>query len=396
MTDELMLALDDCLRAMEAGYALEAALARHPQLADELRPLLMAAQTARPLTPIRVPRQSEDASRVRYLARARALRSAPRPGQAFLSSLTFAARLALIVLIVFIAGLGVVTASAQALPGDALYGLKRAVEQVQLNVAPADARAALEQAIEERRVQETRAVLAQGRTVEVEFTGRVEQMAGERWIIRGFIVLVPLNLQTGIALGDKVTVFGLAQPEGLIRAARLEKRDEAAPLPPTETPRPTSTLAFSATPIPITVTEAPEDTEAPESTTTPGSGGRGPSPSDTPRPTSTPGSGSGPSPSNTPQPPTPGGGSGPSPSNTPQPSETPRPTDDDETDEPDEEEFKGTVEAIGGTWMISGRAVVITAETEIRNNPQVGDRVEVKAWRLNDGTLVARRIEKED
>jgi hypothetical protein len=46
-------------------------------------------------------------------------------------------------------------------------------------------------------------------------------------------------------------------------------------------------------------------------------------------------------------------------------------------------------------WTVDGQAVIVTAETEIRDNPQIGDRVEVRALRQPDGTLIATRIEKD-
>lgn len=103
--------------------------------------------------------------------------------------------------------------------------------------------------------------------------------------------------------------------------------------------------------------------------------------------------------------PTPGAVASPLPSNTPPPTATPplpltpAPTATDHatgTPEPEETEFEGVVESTGGVWVIGGQAVVVNAQTEFRGNPQLGDQVEVKAWRFTDGTLVARRIEKKN
>jgi hypothetical protein len=75
---------------------------------------------------------------------------------------------------------------------------------------------------------------------------------------------------------------------------------------------------------------------------------------------------------------------------------TPEPTpsvEASETDEPEEVEFEGTVTAINGNvWTIGGQSVIVTGETELEDNPQVGSYVEVRAWQNLDGTLVARRI----
>lgn len=92
----------------------------------------------------------------------------------------------------------------------------------------------------------------------------------------------------------------------------------------------------------------------------------------------------------------------PAPPSTPTPAltatPTPRPTrTPTSTPEEEEVEWKGTLQAIAGTtWVIDGRAVEVTAETEIQGNPQVGDRVEVKARRRADGVWVALKIERED
>jgi len=87
--------------------------------------------------------------------------------------------------------------------------------------------------------------------------------------------------------------------------------------------------------------------------------------------------------------------SGPSASNTPRPSETREPT---ETDQPDDDEIKleGILESMnGGIWVVAGQSVSVTGATDIRDSVQVGDRVEVRAVRQADGTLVAIRVEKD-
>jgi hypothetical protein len=61
---------------------------------------------------------------------------------------------------------------------------------------------------------------------------------------------------------------------------------------------------------------------------------------------------------------------------------------------PAEERLEGIVQAIGGVWVVGGQAAIVTENTEIKDNPQLGDRVEVRALRYWDGTLVATRIRK--
>ncbi|MDW8326129.1 MAG: DUF5666 domain-containing protein [Anaerolineales bacterium] len=403
MNDGVLIeALDDCLRAMEAGATLEAVLARHPQLADELRPMLTAVQSVRPMQPLRVPRQSEEASHARFMARARELRrSHSRAARGRWSRFSLVPRLALAVLALALGGFGVVTASTNSLPGDPLYGVKRTVEQAQLSLAPAEARPALEREFEQRRLAETQAVLTQQREVEVEFTGLVQAVIGERWQIAGFTVQVRAGLAGDAGVGDTVKVWGRTRADGLIIAARLEKRAEGGMPAPTPTAEPSATPPAPTTQAPA-LTATPQITETSRPTAIP------------PTATPTPGTGVSPAPMNT-LPPTPAITNTVSPTMSPPATVAPAPIvtaapttsppttvaptstgDDTETPEPEEIEFEGVVESTGGVWVIGGQTVVVNAQTEFRNNPQTGDWVRVKAWRLTDGTLVARRIEKKN
>ena len=69
---------------------------------------------------------------------------------------------------------------------------------------------------------------------------------------------------------------------------------------------------------------------------------------------------------------------------------------DDRTDlsNSSEIEFYGTVQSIDGEiYLIDGRQVAVTVNTEVEDTIQVGDRVEVHAWVAEDGSLTAREIE---
>ncbi len=72
--------------------------------------------------------------------------------------------------------------------------------------------------------------------------------------------------------------------------------------------------------------------------------------------------------------------------------------DDDDFDDPDNEvEFEGIVESMGGSvWVIAGRQVTVTPNTELEDDVQVGDMVEVEAIVDQDGNLIALEIELED
>jgi type VI secretion system secreted protein VgrG len=356
MTDELIMALDECLTAIASGTTVEAAVARYPALADELRPMLEAAQAAGASSaPVAIPHAVQMSSRAGFLARAAELRAGASPAfrRGFLPQLlttrAWATGLA-VVLALVIGTYGVVSASAPSLPGDALYGVKRTVEQVEMSLAPdPQTRAQLEEQFAVRRVDETRALTAQKREAQVEFRGLVESITGEQWSVAGMTVIVAngTRVNGSPAPGVWVEVSGATQLDGTVRALAVTVITGG------ETPTPTEPTA-SATVLP-TATRTPAPTE-PASPTL--------SADTTESATTTPA--------------------------TPASSTTPEPTAGVGV----EFEFTGIVESIGvNVWRISAQTVTVTASTELRGNPQVGQTVEVKAIRDASGVLVARRIE---
>lgn len=406
MNDELLTALDESLSAILAGESVEACLRRYPALADDLRPMLEAALGAHQLSAdVTVPRAAQNASRAQFLARAAELRS-PAPRRSRWGA--FNPRLlvnALGLLVAFVLGTySVAAVSAQSLPGEVLYGVKRAVEQTQLSFTfDPQARAHLQEQLTARRVEEVREVLAAGRVTDLEFGGVIEALNGERWTVAGLTVIVPaeaaltgvpvvglfvevqgqtqsnglirasavqvtglvfrgfinaiggetwqvgertilINAQTqlsgAMALGDEVDVTARLLGEGGILALRVALVEQQV------TPTTTPIVLPTATPLPVT---SPTPTLAASPTRTP-------SPTLTRTPDSTP------------------AGFG-----------------------EDEIEFTGLVESIGDTtWQVGGQTVLVTAETEIRDDPQVGDVVEVRARRDTQGVLTATRIRLEN
>jgi hypothetical protein len=57
-------------------------------------------------------------------------------------------------------------------------------------------------------------------------------------------------------------------------------------------------------------------------------------------------------------------------------------------------EFRGVVEAVGDFWIIDGKTVAITVQTEIKDGVGLGDLVKVEAVRAEDGSLTAIEIER--
>ncbi len=343
----------ECLDALAQGESLERILARYPEEAAQLRPLL---ETAAGLSALRMA-PSEAAkiqSRQTFLDQASLLRNArPRRTLAFLPRL--AAGFVAAAVVAGVVGTGAVAASGSALPGDPLYGLKRTVENVQLNTASSPTqRQILQQEFEQRRIDETNELLDIGRQSDVEFTGSIEVIQPNAWIVSGLVVQIEATTQiVGTPQINRVAeIRGMTGPKGLQASSiTIEASNE---------PEKTSTPE---------VTKTPEATETLESTET-----------QEPIKTSTPTMTAIPQPTTALQP-----------MATPHPTAVPEPTD---TPQPVEVDFTGSVDSMNqGAWIIDGTTVAVTSDTEIAGSINVGQRVKVKALRLNNGQLIATQIE---
>lgn len=338
MSDELITAFEDCVNALAAGASLDESLSHYPALLSDLRPLLEIAAAARALGMVgAVPREAEMASRARFVARA----VPPRPFQprGLLFGRSFKPWVLTLALIggVVLGAYGAVAASAQSLPGDLLYGVKRTVEQTELLLVPdPQSRTRLKAELEERRIEEVQIVTTQKRTTSVEFSGLVESIESDRWSVARITVIVPSRAQIEGApfLGAFVVVEGVSQADGTVLASQItivEEEPEGEKTPPaTMVPAPTISLMTSVPPTPIPEsgeTPAPDATEAPET----------------------------------------------------------------------DVEFTGAVESISDSlWRVGGQEVGINSATEILGNPEVGQHVKVEAARRAGGALIARRIEIEE
>jgi hypothetical protein len=361
--------LEEALRLLREGAPLEAVAARYPELAPALRAAYLLERARPPGPSLR----AELASRAAFLRRAEELRAARRPWAGILFGwLRYARAGAVLAGILLIAGMLHLLAQ-QSLPGDPLYGLKRAEEQVwlALTLDPVERRL-VEETLAARRWEEYRALAQRRGSGTVTWEGRIEGIEGTTWRIGGIPVEVfpETEIVGPVALDQRAMVTAFLGPEGRWIALRIQAIPEA----PTWTPEPTRTP------------EEIQETSTPTSTPT-----RTRPPTRTPGPTATPVPA--PAPTAIPSPTAPETSTP-----TPRPTKTPRPTPTPEDhDKGDTVEWKGILQAIAGsTWVIDGRAVQVTSDTRIRGSPRVGDRVEVKARRQPDGTLVALEIERKD
>jgi hypothetical protein len=164
--------LDECLRELETGQSLDAILARYPEEADQLRPLLLTAQNLRDV-PISRPRSHvQQASWQRFLGEAIALRRA-RERRPVFSLWTrplwrpVAVAASLLLTLFFLSGGATVYAAAHSLPDSPLYPIKLATEEARLwFVFDEDDEAGILLDQSETRMTEIRKLVQQGKPVE--------------------------------------------------------------------------------------------------------------------------------------------------------------------------------------------------------------------------------------
>lgn len=168
-------ALNDCLERMAAGDTVAECLARHPEQADELAPLLRMGQAT-----MRLSKSAEPSAAGRARGRTR-LQSAlsdnrhrkkrrwqlPRIYWRPIST-PVAAALAVVFLTIVAAG-GTTVASADSIPGEPLYPVKSMRESVEERIARSDEhKAQLHAKLARERGREMRELIIRGRIYEAE------------------------------------------------------------------------------------------------------------------------------------------------------------------------------------------------------------------------------------
>lgn len=294
MTRDFDLVLDEAISRLEAGEAVEDCLASYPEHARLLEPLLrMAAFSGRALADVELLSETASAAgKQRLLAAAAQQRllaatavghvpAAPqrkparlpkRPFRRFALPARALAAAALMLLLLVILGGGLAVVSADSLPGDLLYPVKLATEQLRLFLT-VDAQAREELLVEfgKERQAEAAAVLETGRKVRVAFEGRLQSFSDSLWIVGGLQVTLDAHtvVQGDPWVGARVAVKGFALGDGSLLASRLAVKGAGKMQEPTATGSPTMAPRFTMTPFPgETHTVGPARTPEPETTCT--------------------------------------------------------------------------------------------------------------------------------
>ncbi len=396
METRLEIALDECISRLTKGEDLQTCLQRFPELRDELEPLLRVAimlhsRSEETRAACAASRPALTRARARFMAEVAARQLLPpqpaaRPWWQWLPRTTFAQALAtllftLTLLGVLLAGGSIV--SANSLPGDPLYGVKRASEQVRLALTTNEqVRQELIRHYEALRVQEIKQVIDQHREVQVDFRGKVDSVAGNTITVQGIPVRIdPASNPTGHPqVGDTVEIVAYTQGDGSVEAqsvaistpmptievTRIEfVQDTPTPTMPAQQ-RPTSTPAIAEpTHKPTTI---PTWTSAPTKALT-----QVPTDTATALTTQTL-----------------------MPSATARPSITSTPT---EVVAPPREikiRIEGLIQEMATDyWLVNGQHVTVSATTHVNQTAaraQVGAWAVVDAAKLPDGSIIAHEI----
>ena len=223
-------ALEACLEQMQAGASLEQALASYPLWVEELRPLLLAAQSAQTLgKDVLVPKAAQAHSRAAFLQAARQRAQTRQDVFAWRFGLAVLA-----ILIVLATGAATTAAvSARALPGETLYPVKIAAERTRLLLAGAPLkRLELEQSFDQERIEEVETLSQRFRNAQssdlqaVTFAGGLTQMQPGEWLVGGVRVLISpeVSISSQVKPGDYIEVHGILQPDGSVLASQVQER----------------------------------------------------------------------------------------------------------------------------------------------------------------------------
>jgi hypothetical protein len=283
--------LDQCLARMAAGESPDACREQYPQYSAALRPLLSVAADLHALPRPEPSADAVQAGRQRMLAavreqkRARGVSISPLAGYAaqvrgfFVPTegmqIRHVLRFAVAMVLVLLVGTNLaVVASAGSIPGDPLYGVKRSWEEARLalTLRERDREQLLERWLE-RRQDEVREMVQQGRQGTLDLEGILRESSNGDWSVDGLALLLSEKTIIDGQLEPGVPVWVRAQvrSDGTLLALRVRARTRR--LVPTATGSgatpddiPNGRRTPTMTPVPQ---RTPEPTRPPQAVRTP-------------------------------------------------------------------------------------------------------------------------------
>jgi hypothetical protein len=268
---DIYLVFDECLTRLRQGETVDDCLVDYPDQAGELAPLVTTAADLFQI-PLLMP-SAETAAQgmakmiaafdadvyeqpVGLLTLLRDRLSQKRLVITRFSRLVLPVAV-LILMILIVSSSLAITASAESLPGQALYPLKRSLEETRLTFTFDETlRQNLQREFSERRRSEVKSLLLLRQPETVEFEGTVEQVNDDLLQVGG--LPVGLTGETAVVgqlrVGQAVFVRGQVRADGQLVALRIVG-DEQGPSPTvesTQAPQPTNTQTPSFTPTQTT------------------------------------------------------------------------------------------------------------------------------------------------
>lgn len=365
MREDIYTILDNCLTMLDQGFDLESCLARYPEYASELRPLLMASMDADSLSVKEIPVDVVRRSKSKVLnaaAEMREQKSIKKPFLVLPPKRIFRFSLVALITLLMLVGVGgtsLVRASTASLPGDQFYPVKLTWENLLLKLAASRIeREDLEDRFERERVEEVEDLFSSSRSEKVKFFGQVDGIFPDQISVSGVpVVITPdTRLEGQISMNAWVRVEGETTPEGQVIAEKIK----------VETPRSDE--------------EEITDQNNLDSTSGEDNSGKGNGKSGDDSIEST---------KSQEEKPTPGNGDSESEDSGKSGSD-----DDQSTLREKDFEIEGVVSSYNGSSISVGdRTILIIPETELRGSPAPGSRVSIRGYVNEEGVLIALRID---
>ncbi len=367
MREDIYTVLENCLTMLDQGSDLESCLARYPEYASELRPLLMASMDAESLSVKELPLDVVRRSKSKLLNAAAEMREQSSRKKAYFGlpvkrvfRFSFVALLILLLLL-GVGGTGLVRASTVALPGDQFYPVKITWENLLLKMAASQIeREVLEDRFERERVEEVEDLFSSSRSEKVKFFGQVDGIFPDQISVSGVPVVITLETRVDgqLVMNAWVRVEGETTPEGMVIAEKVKVESQRS--------------------------DEEENTDQNNSESTPGEDnpgqGNGNSGEDSTESTKS---------HDIEERPTPENGDGGNDNSGKSGSD-----DDQSVSREKEFEIEGIVSSYNGSSILVGdRSIFIIPATELRGNPFPGSQVSIRGYVNEEGVLIALRID---
>jgi hypothetical protein len=233
--------LDQCIQEMRAGRGLEECLSDHPAQAEELRPYLVMAQQLLEIPGTHSSDAEFIAGRQRMLSRLHHQHPKSASGAHFIETAasaiqswmgkgiwnmnSYVRHLITVLLVCLLAGIIVVKASANNLPGSPLYAIKTGWEKTRLALTfDQGSRTSLINQFQAERKREITSLVQLHRSQVVNFTGKLTQLSDHEWVVDGLTILI--NDQTLIhgspGIDDLVTIAIQTTEDGTLLALQVD------------------------------------------------------------------------------------------------------------------------------------------------------------------------------